>query len=423
MQGSPDANAQWDSFRDYWIVQWGWTRVQSEAATYTIATDAGSCAMQATSDDFFVTGPNHAVLDRVSAPFRKAWQITVSKLTDTQPLYVNLSEVEVTMDGPAQTQPDDCYEETHTVTLQHVGLKLTRLSCGGIKLSNPKGVNQLVAQQGLSDAHPTVMPYVVSADLTAAKPQEVILPLKPYQTVTGSLRFMSDSTHPILAWIVGVLGRHLHAPTERHMTAAKHAVRFLKGNPDAGTSFTHRGPLHIEGYSDSDYASDPDTRRSITGGLILASGQPVTWMSARQKTVTHSSTEAEYIAADTGTRTLVWLLKFADELDVPLVKRQRTLRISDKPATRYHDGEIIPDHRPEAQLKIDNTGAIAIAQASSPTRRTKHLDVRYHYIQEIVHKGIIKLAQVPTTEQLADAFTKPIGRVKFNEFLRSIHFS
>lgn len=99
--------------------------MKSEAANYTIATDAGLCAMQSTGDDFFVIGPSPDVLDCVSIPFRKAWQITVAKLTDTQPLYVNLSEVEFPIDGPVSTQSDDQYEKTPTVILQHIDLKLT----------------------------------------------------------------------------------------------------------------------------------------------------------------------------------------------------------------------------------------------------------------------------------------------------------
>lgn len=110
----------------------------------------------------------------------------------------------------------------------------------------------------------------------------------------------------------------------RHSAAPKHVIRYIVSYPDAGTCFTEKGELLIEGYSDSDNSTDPETRQSITGGLILASGKALTW--ARQKTASHSSTEAEHIAADSATRTLVWLLRFADELSTLLVTLQQIVQ-------------------------------------------------------------------------------------------------
>lgn len=220
----------------------------------------------------------------------------------------------------------------------------------------------------------------------------------------------------------------MHKPiAPRHEAAAKHDMRYLKHDLEAGLCYTTRGPLSIEGHSDSDYATDPDTRRSVSGMLILASGQLITWSSSRQATMTreewHSSTETEYVAADSATRHMVWLLQLAKEVGIQLTTRPRTLRISDKPAARYYDGQVVPDDRPEAQLRKDNTGALALTHARGPAARTKHLEVRHHYMQQVVYQGTLQLSHVDTSNQLADPFIKPLSRVKYTTFARLLSFA
>ena len=155
--------------------------------------------------------------------------------------------------------------------------------------------------------------------------------------------------------------------------------------------------------------------------IIFASGQPIIWTSSRQLTVTHSSTEAEYIAADTGTKTMTWLSNLADELKLP-VKTKTELRIDNKPETKYHDGNIISDTKNDLHLLVDNKGAFVIAHAHGPSKRTKHLDVRYHYMQEQVNNNVIRLTLVPTTEQYADFLTKAVGPTLFKQAMKNIGF-
>lgn len=154
---------------------------------------------------------------------------------------------------------------------------------------------------------------------------------------------------------MGVLGRHLQKPAKRHMAAAKHVLRYLKGVSDNGINFTKHGPIQICAYSDSDYASDPDTRRSVTGTIITANDQPLLWTSSRNKSNSHSSTQSELMAADCAARQLVWLSNVAHQLCIPLVKKEPALIISKKPAVKYHDGIIVVDERPDLPLFVDNT--------------------------------------------------------------------
>jgi hypothetical protein len=159
--------------------------------------------MQASTDDFLLAGPDQQTLERASQPFRDAWQITIMRLCD------KLGDGHMATDAAP--------------TIQHVGLKIERLPCGGLKISNPKGITDLFNTHGHSQCKPTVMPYKVSGDYSTARDGEERAPVKMYQELVGSFRLFTDTTHPTLSWIVGTLGRHLADPAVRHMDAAKSA--------------------------------------------------------------------------------------------------------------------------------------------------------------------------------------------------------
>lgn len=398
MPGAPDANAAWERHRDWALTNWGWHRVQAEPAMFVVELPTGVARCEADNDDFLFTAPTDADVESLLAPLRKAWSVTVQYLRHAHDSAQRRTAI----------SKDDA-----GASLQHVGITLTRLENGGISMTNNKHIDALLAAHKMRACNPAALPCLPSADLRAFHNGDVPTDQRAYQSLIGSFRFLADSTHPDIAYITAVLGRHLHQPAERHVRHAKHLLRYLQGRRDSGIVFRRQGPLQLAGWSDSDYASDPDTRRSVTGVVCTASDQPVLWSSARQKVVTHSSTEAEYVAANHAARDLVYLVNLARELRVPLVTRPPTLRVDDKPATRYHHGRIVVDERPDIPLMMDNKGAIDIGHARGPTKRTKHLDVKLHYMQDLVTNGVLRLEQVGTAEQRADFLTKLLARGKF----------
>ena len=114
---------------------------------------------------------------------------------------------------------------------------------------------------------------------------------------------------------------------------------------------------------------------------------------------------------------LTWLSSLANELKIPM-KKKATLKIDNKESTKYHDGEIIQDNQNDLHLLVDNKGAFDIAHSYGPSKRTKHLDVRHHYIQQQINNGVITMTLVPTTEQQADFLTKPVGKKLFKQGLK-----
>jgi hypothetical protein len=144
---------------------------------------------------------------------------------------------------------------------------------------------------------------------------------------------------------------------------------------------------------DSDWASDPITRQSVTGYFFQLAGGPITWQSRAQTTVAHSSTEAEYMALSDCSCQVSWIRNIFLELGMRL-------------------GPI--------PIYADNQGSIFIGSNPVQEIRTKHIDVKYHYVRECIAVKKIVLYHVPTQDNTADIFTKNLGRLKFEKFKRQL---
>jgi hypothetical protein len=132
---------------------------------------------------------------------------------------------------------------------------------GGLKLTKPK-LDALLSHHGMADSNPTILPHVASATLHSTQDGEPLVDPSEYRSVVGSLRFLADTTHPLIAHPVGVLGRHLVRPALRHMVATKNVMRYLRGNVNTGIVFPRSDVIRIEGHTDSGYANCTDTRAS-----------------------------------------------------------------------------------------------------------------------------------------------------------------
>jgi hypothetical protein len=144
------------------------------------------------------------------------------------------------------------------------------------------------------------------------------------------------------------------------------------------------------GYADADWASDINDRKSTSGYVFTLGGGAISWSSKKQTTVALSSTEAEYIAGAHAAKEAIWLRQLLTELGQDM----------SFPTT----------------LHVDNQSAIAIARNPEFHKRTKHIDVRYHYLRQVIDNGSLQLKYTPTQEQVADVFTKglpPASHIKF----------
>ena len=166
------------------------------------------------------------------------------------------------------------------------------------------------------------------------------------------------------------------------MTYAKYILRYLQGTK--GYRLRYKGASNdgLVAYSDSDWAEDRDDRHSTSGMVFLMAGGAVSWASRRQPTISLSTTEAEYKAASDACRQMIWLRTFSDELG--------------------------DDTSRPTPLCLDNQGSIFLSVNPVVDRRTKHVEIRYHFIREQVELGSTEIFYVATEDQLADSLTKNV---------------
>ncbi|KAH9113223.1 hypothetical protein LEN26_000145 [Aphanomyces euteiches] len=203
-----------------------------------------------------------------------------------------------------------------------------------------------------------------------------------YRQGVGSLMYLMLGTRPDLAFAVQSLSRFLHRPGRKHFGQMKRVMRYVAGTMNYGLLY-HGQQLNLSGYTDSDYAANPDNRKSISGYCTFVGKCLVSWSSQAQRIVAQSTTEAEYIALAQCAKEVLFMRTLNSELGNPVKA-----------------GSII---------RADNQPAMATACNPVNHSRTKHIDVRYHFVRERIQLEELKLEYVSSKENLADLFTKPLG--------------
>jgi hypothetical protein len=211
----------------------------------------------------------------------------------------------------------------------------------------------------------------------------------PYREAVGHLLWPVMISCPDALCATGILAQFMQNPGWTHWKALKRVIRYLYTTRDFWLTF---GGIEgtLEGFSDADWASQSH-RHSISGYAFRMGKGAVTWSSKKQAVVALSSTEAEYIAQTHAAKELIWLRTFLGEINVPITT----------PIT----------------LHCDNQGAIALSKDNKFHARTKHIDIRYHFIREAVENDLINMQYIPTDENVADIFTKPLPKPKFEKFV------
>lgn len=216
----------------------------------------------------------------------------------------------------------------------------------------------------------------------------------PYAEAIGSLMYCALATRPDLAQTLSILSKYNSCPREQHWQAVKRVFRYLKGTLDFGLVYRKVNELKLICYTDADWAGDHDNRRSISGMVSFLSTGPISYKSQQQPVVALSTTESEYIAAAVAVKELIWLQRFISELKVPI--------------------------QSGATLKCDNQSAIKLIRNPEFHQRTKHIDIRYHFIRERYLDRCFELEYVDTLLQKADIFTKPLSTDKFQDLREMI---
>jgi len=215
-----------------------------------------------------------------------------------------------------------------------------------------------------------------------------------YQRVIGSLMYVMLGTRGDIAYAVSVASRHLTNPGPQHVKLARRILRYLKGTKSL--SLTYKGQLQmLRGFTDADWAGCRQTRRSTAGYLFNIGSGAISWQSKRQNIVALSTCEAEFMGQTQATKEAIWLRRLLHELNMG--QGQRATIICG-----------------------DNQGAIALAANPQYHSRTKHMEIQRKWQGEVQDAGTVELKYIPTSEQIADGFTKPLARDRFEWFRKGL---
>ena len=295
---------------------------------------------------------------------------------------------------------------------------------GILHLSQPMAIEKLATKFGLTGKEGRAPHVPMSPDLKLDKPAECdIVPYSTwdYRSAVGGLLYLSITSRPDIAQAVGVLSRFMSCPGEGHVAAAKQVIRYVYGTKDHGITYRRgkgntphqteglelhgymhsrksemaredvQGDSHLLGsYCDADYAGDVGTRKSTSGYGMLMSGGLICWTSKLQPTVALSTAEAETMAGVEAVKQITYLRLFLQELG--------------------------HEQKGPSVVYEDNNAAISIAHGKEQSKRSKHYQIKVHFMNEAYKNGVFAFEKVPTKEMLADAFTKSLPRDDFCKY-------
>jgi hypothetical protein len=215
--------------------------------------------------------------------------------------------------------------------------------------------------------------------------------LVSYQRIIGSLTYLAICTRPDIAYAAMALGQFNASPTRSHLACAKGVLRYLAGTVHLCLQFPFTSSQPISrpsklpstcALSDADWASDEKDRKSISGYCFFFMDSLVSWSSRKQRTVSTSSTESEYYALTNTVKEAIWMKLFLSLTSLPS-----------------------PQPFP---ILCDNQSTCTIANTDVISSRTKHIDVRHHFIRQHLNDGSFITKWISTSDMTADIFTKPL---------------
>ncbi|GKC09505.1 retrovirus-related pol polyprotein from transposon TNT 1-94 [Tanacetum coccineum] len=257
----------------------------------------------------------------------------------------------------------------------------------GIFINQSKYALESLKKYGMESSDPVDTPMVEKSKLDKDTQGKVVDPTH-YRGMIGTLMYLTAS-RPDLTFAVCMYAPYQAKPTKKHLHAVKRIFKYLRGTINHGLWYPKDSSIALTAYADADHAGCQDTRRSTSGSMQLLGDRLVSWSSKRQKSTAISSTKAEYIAMSGCCAQILWMRSQLTDYGLGFNK--------------------IP-------MYYDNKSVIALCCNNVQHSRSKHIDIRFHFIKEQVENGVVELYFVNTEYQLADIFTKALCRERI-EFL------
>jgi histone deacetylase 1/2 len=334
------------------LQKWGFTNSNSDASLFLYNSDSTQIFVLVYVDDIIVTGSSKSLIQKLISYLN-----THFALKDLGQLHYFL------------------------------GIEL-HFSKGVCHLSQTKYIQELLSKADLNECKPIATP--MASDHTLSIHEGTLLEdPTSYRSLVGALQYCTI-TRPDLSFAVNKVCQFLHAPTDIHYRAVKRILRYLKGTLYHGLVFHSSPNLDLVVYTDADWASCPDDRKSTGGYCAFLGSNLVSWSSSKQGVVSRSSAESEYRALADGAAEVKWLETLLGELKHPL--------------------------KSPPLLLSDNISATYLAANPVFHARTKHVEIDHHFVRDRVVKGTMYVRHTPSQDQLADVLTKALGSQKFLGF-------
>jgi hypothetical protein len=269
-----------------------------------------------------------------------------------------------------------------------------------LHISQTGYIKTILERFGMADCKPASTPMdcgrkLSKADCPVTDTEREAVKVIPYQSAVGAIMYCMLGTRPDIAFAITALSQYSSNYGTKHWTAVKHLLRYLQGTQDYKLTYGLKkgdGDPVLFGYCDSDWGNDIDDRRSYTGYAFILAGGAVSWQSKKQPTTALSSVEAEYMAATQATKEAIWWRTLLSELGLVI------------------SGSTV--------LITDSKGSIDLAKNPEHHARTKHIDIRHHFIREKVADGTVKMSFVGTEHMGADILTKPLAKTRHHSLLK-----
>ena len=265
---------------------------------------------------------------------------------------------------------------------------------GTLEISQTQFIRNVVERFGITKTSP--IPASPSLDLRHVSDEDPAVDAR-HREMVGSLMWIANQTRPDIANAERAVATFSHDPKEVHVKAARKIIEYLSATAHLGLTFRKDSKLEevqldydLETYVDADYAHKADDKRSVSGVAVCCGGTLVSWFSRTQECVTLSTTEAGYVAMADGVKEALYV---------------RGVLVFLMPSLGS----------PSIGVFEDNKGAIDLAKNPLSSSNSKHIDVRYHFLRELVGTGDLSVKYLRTDDPHADILTKAIGKESFDK--------
>ncbi|XP_072950413.1 uncharacterized protein [Typha angustifolia] len=342
--GLKQASRQWFSKLSQTLLHHGFHQSKSDYSLFTKGSGTNFIALLVYVDDIIITGSNPQAIT------------SLKEFLNTHFKFKDLGKLKY-----------------------FLGLEIAR-SAKGIFLSQRHYTLQLLEDTSFLASKPATLPMDPKLKLSSFE-GDLLEDASLYRRLVGKLLYLTIS-RPDITFVVHKLSQFVSKPRQQHLVAIHHLLRYLKATPGQGLLFSPSSSFQLRAFSDADWGSCLDSRKSITGFCIFLGDSLVSWKTKKQTTLSRSFAEAEYRALASRTSELIWLHQLLQDFQIT----------SSTPTLLF----------------CDNQAAIHIASNPIFHERTKHIEIDCHFVRDKLSEGFLKLLPIRTTHQLADVFTKAL---------------